>query len=671
MLNLSRQLRWLSGPRNTSDATFLLENYMTLQLNMQSVGLTEEAKGQLAEMRKNCAKNILLSTTLAGSGHPGGSLSALDMMLVTYGCINHDPENPRTDKRDRVIVSMGHISPAVYSVLAEYGYFSEKVFLRGFRRTGSGFPGHVESIVPGVEWDTGNLGQGLSTGVGVAHGLKIRGKANKVVVFMGDGEHQKGQVAEAIRYGRKYGLDNLIVIVDRNHLQICGDTEEVMPQSIRDLYSINGWRVEYLEDGHNVDEYFKTFSDLYNKPDGRPSVIVARTTMGKGISFMENLAKYHGSPLSREQLAMGLAEIGVEEDMALWDELRTQKVSTDTIMKPDNCYPQISGGDPIVYEKDQKTDNRSAYGNALQSLAEANNNGTEMKIVGISCDLEGSVKMGGFRSHSPTGFMETGIQEHHAATMAGGLSSVGLVPFFSTFGAFAVSEVYNQNRLNDFNHTDVKVVATHVGLDVGEDGPTHQCIDYIGLMKNYYRFSVYLPADPNQCDRMIRCAATKPGNVFVGMGRSKIPVILKENGDVFFDGQYRFEPGKGDWLREGDQATIITCGSVTPACVEAWEKLSQQNKSVGVLNMGSISPLDTEAILKAADIGPIITVEDHHVDTGLGSMVAVALMEAGKSTTFKRLGVTKYGGSGKPAELYAGQGLDGESIAASVLQLIG
>lgn len=644
---------------------------MTLQLNMQSANLSSSEIERLAEMRKNCARKILLSTTLAGSGHPGGSLSTLDMLLVTYGCISHDPVNPRMNERDRVIMSIGHISPAVYSVLSEYGYFKEEDFLAGFRRTGSGFPGHVETIVPGVEWDTGNLGQGLSTAVGVAHGLKIKGSTSKVIVFTGDGEHQKGQIIEAIRYAHKYKLDNLIVIVDRNHLQICGDTEEVMGQSIRDMYSINGWKTEYLEDGHDVDHFFKTFSKLYGETDGKPAVIVSRTTMGKGISFMENLAKYHGSPLNRDQLSKGLAELGIEEDMSVWDDLRSKEVTTSTIMDTEDNYPQINSGKVIVYDKETMTDNRSAYGNALLSLAEANNRDNQAAIVGISCDLEGSVKMGGFHKHSPTCYMETGIQEHHAATMAGGVSSVGLVPFFSTFGVFAVSEVYNQNRLNDFNHTDVKVVATHVGLDVGEDGPTHQCIDYLGLMKNYYRFSVYMPADPNQCDRMIRCAATKSGNVFVGMGRSKTPAILKENGELFFDAEYQFEPGKADWLREGDDATIITYGALTPTCMEAWKLLSDQNKSVGVLNMGSISPLDKEAVLKAAGRGPVITVEDHHIDTGLGAMVAIILIEGSKTVPFKRLGVKQYGGSGKPSDLYANQGLDAESIAKTVLDVIG
>lgn len=643
---------------------------MSLQLNMQASELSGQQLQQLREMRVRCAKNILLSTSLAASGHPGGSLSSLDMLLVTYGCIKHDPGKPDMEERDRVVVSMGHISPGVYSTLAEYGYFTADEFLAGFRRTGSGFPGHVERIVPGVEWDTGNLGQGLSTAVGIAHGFKIQGRPNKVIVFMGDGEQQKGQICEAIRYANKYKLDNLIVVIDRNHLQICGATEDIMPQSVRAMYATNNWEVKYLEDGHDCNGYFRALADAYTKPGGKPTVIVARTTMGKGISFMENLAKYHGSPLKRDQLAEALKELGVENDVDRLEALRAQPVATHTIRKFVSSAPALAMGTPILYGPDSKTDNRSAYGNALQGLAEVNNVDGVIKISGISCDLEGSVKMGGFRKHSPVAYIEAGIQEHHAAGMAGGMSSVGLVPFFSTFGVFALSEVYNQTRINDFNHTNVKVVATHVGLDVGEDGPTHQCIDYLGLTRNFFRFSVFMPADPNQTDRIIRYAAVHPGNVFVGMGRSITPVILKEDGTPFYDADYTFEAGKADWLRRGADATMITYGALTPAVMEAWALLAKEGKSVGVLNMASLVPLDREAVLEAAAVGPVVTVEDHHIDTGLGAMVALVLAESGKSVPFKRCGVQGYGGSGQPAELYARQGLDAGSIASSVKGLL-
>lgn len=640
---------------------------MTFKLNPNNDQLSTEELQQLAGMRKRCARRILLSTSLAASGHPGGSLSSLDLLLVTYGLMSHKPSEPLWQERDRVVMSIGHISPGVYSVLSEYGYFTEEDFLTGFRRAGSGFPGHVEKIVPGVEWDTGNLGQGLSTGVGMAMALKLKGSSRKVIVYMGDGDLQKGQAAEAMRFAHKYKLNNLMVIVDRNHLQICGSTEEIMPSNIRGLFASCGWNVDILDDGHDYHKVFKKLSAVYTgriADTEHPTVIIANTIMGKGISFMENLAKYHGSPLKIDQLAQAFAELGVENDYDRWVQLRTMPVATATRLVNKACYPKIEAGTAVVYAADKKTDCRSAYGTALYELAKINNiPGKTPKIVGISCDLEGSVKMGDFRKHMPEAFLECGIQEHHAATMAGAISREEMATFFSTFGVFAVSEVYNQNRLNDINHTNVKVVATHLGLDVGEDGPTHQGIDYIGLMRNYFNFQVFIPADPNQTDRVIRHVATTAGNHFVGMGRSKMGMVLAEDETPFFGSGYTFTPGKGDWVRRGAAGTIISYGAVSPSVMAAWRQLQDEGISVSVLLMASIVPFDKQSVIEAVQSGgPLLTVEDHHVDTGVGAIVATILADEGLSCRFKRLGVNHYGSSGKPSDLYAEQGLDSQGI---------
>ncbi|MCI5145264.1 MAG: transketolase, partial [Candidatus Electrothrix sp. AR3] len=256
---------------------------MSLKFDPAAKELTAEEIETLKAMRTRCARRILLSTSLAASGHPGGSLSSLDMLLVAYGMINHDPKNPRMAERDRMVESIGHISPGVYSVLAENDYFSEDDFLAGFRRTGSGFPGHVESIVPGVEWDTGNLGQGLSTAVGMAQAFKTKGMSNRVFCLMGDGEQQKGQISEAIRHAVKYKLDNLTVLIDRNRLQICGSTEDIMPQCMQKLYGALGFNTEYLEDGHDYQAIYQALRESYNNISGVPTVIIANTVMSKGI----------------------------------------------------------------------------------------------------------------------------------------------------------------------------------------------------------------------------------------------------------------------------------------------------------------------------------------------------------------------------------------------------
>lgn len=648
---------------------------MNFQLDIHKELLTIKEIKFLEKMWRSCARRIILSTTLAGSGHPGGSLSSLHLLIMLYSVIRHKPTNPRWAERDRVVISVGHISPGVYSVLGEFGYFPEERFLLEFRKAGSPFAGHVEQGVPGIEWNTGNLGQGLSAAAAMALASKLRRQDNQVFCLMGDGEQQKGQISEARRFAFKYQLSNLIGIIDRNRLQIGGDTQEVMPQNIRAEYKANGWNVVCLEDGHDMETIFAALRKIKRGEVDNPhlpTAIMARTIMGKGISFMENRSKYHGQALGPEEAQKALNELGFADDVSLW----TEKRKKNKILTPSAHYipPPLSidSGTPITYDGNKMTDNRSAYGAALLDIAKANNaRGSCPKIVGFSCDLEGSVKMDQFRDLCPEAFFEAGIQEHHAASVAGAMSREGFVSFFSTFGVFGVGEAYNQHRLNDINETSLKLVCTHLGLDVGEDGPTHQCIDYIGLLYNLFDFSIFLPADPNQTDRIIRYIAANPGNHFVGMGRSKTPVITNKKHKPFFGPAYKFKPGRADWLREGKDGCILSYGAMIPRALAAVDILQEKYKlSISLLNMVSIKPFDRRSVIKAAQTGVLITVEDHNVHTGLGKIVGDVLAEEGVKVAFTKLGVTGYGASGTSDDLYHMQGLDPASIAKTVQRLI-
>jgi len=641
-------------------------------ISFDQTSLTEEQLKKLQEMWLHCMRRIIVSTTLAGSGHPGGSMSSLHLLLLLYSTLRHRPDDPCWSERDRLLVSMGHISPGVYSVLCEFGYIKEENMLLEFRHAGSSFAGHVECCVPGVEWNTGNLGQGLSVGTGMALALKLKRNPGRVAVLMGDGEQQKGQISEARRFAVKYELNNMFGIVDRNHLQIGGNTNQVMPQTIRAEYVGSQWNVLYLEDGHDFEEIFQALKRIHSGEvdDPRyPSVLVARTTMGKGVSFMENKAKYHGSTLTEEEAGKALEELGLENPVPEYRKKRSGLVTFTQEFCAPILYPLIEVGDPRTYGPETLTDNRSAYGAVLEDLARLNNTESVPKVLGFSCDLEGSVKMGGFRRISESAFFEAGIQEHHTATMAGAVSKEDFVAFFSTFGIFGVDEVYNQQRLNDINQTQLKVVCTHLGLDVGEDGQTHQCIDYIGLLQNLFGFSVFISADPNQTDRIVRCIANRPGNFFLGMGRSKIPVITDEAGNPFYAGAYRFEPGKADWIRQGDQGAILSYGATLQFALQAGKELAEKHGlQLAVLNFASIKPLDTDAILEAADSGFLLTVEDHHVDTGLGARVANVISSQGIPCRLTRLGVKHYGLSGKPGVLYRMEGINSEGIVKTVLE---
>ncbi len=645
------------------------------EISFEQNSLTEEQRQTLQEMWLRCMRRIIASTTVAGSGHPGGSMSSLHLVLMLYSTLRHQPGDHCWPERDRLVASMGHISPCIYSVLCEFGYIEEDKMILEFRHAGSCFAGHVECCVPGVEWNTGNLGQGLSAGAGMALALRLKHSPARVAVLMGDGEQQKGQIAEARRFAVKYELNNLFGIVDRNHLQIGGSTNHVMPQAIRADYVAALWNTLYLEDGHDFEAIFQALRRIRrgDVDDPRyPSVVVARTVMGKGISFMENKAKYHGSVLSDSEAAAAFEELGLENPIP---SLREKRSSLYVFHEP-SCveapYPTIDPGEPKTYGADVKTDCRSAYGAALEDLARRNNMGDVPKILGFSCDLEGSVKMEGFHRLNEKAFFECGIQEHHAATVAGAASREGCVAFFSTFGVFAACETYNQHRLNDINETQLKVVSTHCGLDVGEDGQTHQCIDYIGLMQNIYGFSIFLPADPNQTDRIVRYIAAHRGNFFVAMGRSKLPVITDESGNPLYGGSYRFVPGKADWVRTGADGAILSFGTTLIEAVKAHKELSEKHGlRLAVLNFASMKPIDTAALLEAARTGLLVTVEDHHLDTGLGGRAALALADAGVACRLIRLGVKNYGLSGKPSDLYRLEGIDASGIVRTILEAKG
>ncbi len=643
-----------------------------LKIALDQASLTHEQKKALQEMWLRCMRRIIVSTTLAGSGHPGGSMSSLHLLLMLYSTISHDPCDPCWNERDRLVVSMGHISPGVYSVLCEFGYLNEDNFCTEFRRAGSPFSGHVESCIPGVEWNTGVLGQGLSAGTGMALGLKLQGKKNRVFVLMGDGEQQKGQISEARRFAVKYGLNNMACLIDRNYLQICGSTNTVMPQEIRADYAAAHWNVVYIQDGHDFDEIFHALRSVhrYEAGDPRfPTAIIARTIMGKGVPFMENKAKYHGSTLSESEAAKAFEGLGLDDPIPGLKQKRDACRVFQKHFSPQLIYPDIEPGTPRTYGPESLTDNRSAYGGALEDLARINNVGTVPMVIGFSCDLESSVKMGGFHKISDTAFFESGIQEHHTATASGAISREGFVTFLSTFGTFGVTEVFNQMRLNDINNTNLKLVCTHLGLDVGEDGQTHQCIDYIGLLQNLFGFSIFIPADPNQTDRIIRYVAGRPGNFFVGMGRSKVSPILDESGRPAFAGDYQFVPAKADWLRQGDHAAILAYGPIVHEAVKASEELAKNHEiRAAVVNFASIKPLDIAAVVQAAKTGLIITAEDHHIDTGLGSLVAAIMAENSLPCRLVRLGVTRYGFSGKPEELYKSESINRQGIVKAVVQ---
>lgn len=268
---------------------------------------------ELDEIARKVRIHIVKSTHEAGSGHPGGSLSATDILTTLYfHFMNHDPDNPDWEGRDRFVLSKGHAAPALYGVLAESGYF-EVDELMTLRKLGSRLQGHPDmNKTPGVDASTGSLGQGLSIAAGMALAAKIDREAHRVFVVCGDGEMQSGQIWEAAMFASHNKLDNLIAFLDRNNLQIDGSTNEVVSiEPIVSKWRSFGWHVIEIN-GHNFYEIIDALEEA-DEIEEEPTMIIAHTVKGKGVPFMEGSLAFHGKAANDEQLKIALEALGGDE----------------------------------------------------------------------------------------------------------------------------------------------------------------------------------------------------------------------------------------------------------------------------------------------------------------------------------------------------------------------
>ncbi|MEO0205958.1 MAG: transketolase [candidate division WOR-3 bacterium] len=617
----------------------------------------QEIWAKLKETARLCRGDIIKMTTIAGSGHPGGSMSSVDIYLTLLYFANILPENYNAFERDRIIVSHGHTSPGLYSVLARLGFIDLKELLATFRKINSPFEGHIERRIPGIEWSTGNLGQGLSAGCGFALGAKLKGIDYHTFVVMSDAEQAKGQVGEARRFARKFNLTNLTVLIDYNHFQISGRVEDVMPVSIKENYVADGWKVIEVS-GHNHEEIHNAIKKAISDKSSL-YVIMCETTIGKGVSFMENNAKYHGQALTRDECARALRELGIEDDIDTL--LENGKKKLKSYKKVEIPLPEIKTGTPNIYK--DTTDPRVVFGNVLEEIGRLNPPNT---IAVFDCDLADSVKTNKFAKVLPHNFFEAGVSEHTTATIAGALSINGVISIWADFGVFAIDEVYNQLRLNDINNTNLKIFATHLGYNVGPDGKTHHCIDYLGLLRNLFGFKVVIPADPNQTDHIVRYVLRQPGNWVIGVGRTKLPIIKDGKDKIFFDEDYEFKYGKADLIRAGHECAVFALGPMVHQAIEAYNILKNNGIKISIYNLATPFAIDRNLIKEAAKTGLIITYEDHAVQSGIGSIVAQIVAEENLDTKFLKMGIEQYGGSDEAEVLYKNYGLDAESLVEKI-----
>ncbi len=593
------------------------------------------------------------ATSEAGSGHPSSCCSAADIVATLFfSVMRYDIKNPRHPNRDRFVLSKGHAAPVLYAAWAEAGLFP-KNRLTTLRQLTSELEGHPMPRVSFVDVATGSLGQGLSAGVGMALNAKFVDKTDyRTYVLMGDGESVEGSVWEAVEIARHQQLDNLCAIVDINRL---GQSDPTMLQHDMDAYRSRwagfGWHA-IVVDGHDIGALVKAFEDA-GATKGRPTVLLAKTFKGKGISFVQDKADWHGKALKK----------GEESDKAI-AELTQQLKSNGG--EPSIKVPSSSSAPPPSkkalaappYKVGDSAATREAFGVALQALGEAN-----PAVVALDADVKNSTYTDKFAKQFPSRFFENFIAEQNMVGAAVGLSTCDKIPFAATFACF-LTRAYDFIRMAAISQVNVKLVGTHVGVSIGEDGASQMGLEDLALMAVQPGVVVLYPSDAMCMYRLVEQAATHKGMVYLRAGRPKTAVL--------YGPDETFRIGGSKILRQSanDQLTIVAAGVTLFEALKAHDQLKAAGIATRVVDLYSIVPIDRATLADCARVtkGRFLTVEDHYPHGGLGDAVLNALAMEGVRVT--KLAVREIPRSGKPEELVDHFGIGARSIVDAAKQAI-
>jgi len=415
-----------------------------------------------------------ISLCSAASGHSGGTLDIMDIIAALYLKIaRHNPEDAFWADRDRIIWSAGHKAPALYTALAISGYFPERELMK-LRMLGSPFQGHPHWLeLPGIEISSGSLGQGFSVAVGVALAAKLDKKDYRVFAICSDGEHQEGSMWEAAMCARQYKLDNLVMILDKNRLQIDGEVKNVMNiDPIVDKYKAFGWHVLEV-DGHNMEDVVEKLDFARNGNNtGQPVALICHTIKGKGVSFMENVAGWHGKPPNREELGKILQELKLTDTFDVEPLLDVGREYQKQVEKRlDEKLPKFSNNfwwNSANKMKVKMDPTRMGFGRALEEY------GDDERIVCIGADISDSITISQFYKNNPERkdrFLSVGVAEQGATTVAVGLAKEGKIPVFGTYGVFSSARNLDQLRVSHIGRSRWRHTP-RTGIHVPDSGPS-------------------------------------------------------------------------------------------------------------------------------------------------------------------------------------------------------
>jgi transketolase len=595
------------------------------------------------------------STSAAGSGHPTSCASAAEIMSVLFfSVMRYDPKDPKNPANDVFVLSKGHAAPILYSAWAEAGLFPREHLLT-LRRIDSDLEGHPTPRLSFVDVATGSLGQGISAALGLAINFKeLEKQSNRIYVLLGDGEVAEGSVWEAAEIAGRLKVDNLCATVDVNRLGQSGPT---MLEHDLGTYAARwesfGWHTIQV-DGHNIPALVAAYDEAA-RTRNRPTVVLARTLKGKDLGKnIENQLDKHGKPLEGddEKQALAALERQLRNDVPAWTP-RLPVKSQSTALKPEPSYPQ-----PPYKIGDKEIATRRAFGQALTAIGRQ-----DQRIVALDGDVKNSTYTEEFLGVAHERFVEGYIAEQNMVGMAMGLAARGKIPFAATFACF-FTRAYDQIRMAAISQTNIKLAGTHVGVSIGEDGPSQMGLEDLAMICAQPGFTVFYPSDATSAWAATVLAAQTNGPAYLRLGRPNNPILYASN--------EQFQTGKCKILRQSsqDQVLVIAGGVTVFEALAVYEELKQAGTLIRVIDLFSIVPIDHAALREAAKAcgGRVLTVEDHYAHGGLGDAVLSALAADRISVT--KLAVREIPRSGKPRELLERYGISRRHIVEEVKKIL-
>ena len=565
----------------------------------------------LEQLAAQLRADAIRCSTRAGSGHPTSSMSAADLMAVLLAHhLRYDWDRPEHPDNDHFILSKGHASPLLYAAFKAAGVITDTELMTGYRQFGSRLEGHPTPVLPWVDVASGSLGQGIGNGVGVALAGKFLEKSPfHVWVLCGDSETAEGSVWEALDKAGHYALANFTVIVDVNRLGQRGPTELGWDLgTYAQRAEAFGARAITI-DGHNLDEIDHALTAA-REATAAPTVILARTIKGRGFSEIEDREGWHGKALPPEMAQRALAELGDIIDVTVTGPkpaARARSTRPAAGETSAQLQPRYALGDTVA--------TRAAYGAALVALGAAN-----PRVVALDGEVSNSTGAAEFAHHYPDRYFEMFIAEQQLVAAAVGLSVRQFIPFASTFAAF-LTRAHDFIRMAAVSRANICLVGSHVGVEIGADGPSQMALEDLAMMRSVHGATVLYPSDATSTVALVDVMAGAEGIRYLRTTRGAYPVLYAPT--------VTFTIGGSHTLRstDDDQVTLVGAGVTVHQCLAAAESLHRDGIAARVIDMYSIKPIDRDTLVDAVrrTRGRVVIAEDHHPEGGLGSAVLEVL----------------------------------------------